>query len=469
MDYYRSVICGQMSNGGTFTASYSFQGTLNVSGDIILSANTTFQKPIYLKEVTAIASVTGYGTLFAKANGKLYYRTDTGGETDLTVTAGGVMSNGGTFTANYSLQGTINVSGDIILSANTSFDKPVYLKEVTAIASVTGYGTLFAKNDGKIYFRTDTGGETNLCNAAGGQMSNGGTFTASYSFQGTIDFSSGVTFNKAFSCNSTITTNKLQATDSVVISGNLTVSSGAVYIGDSNAVDDIATSVGDSNSVIMTQKAIKSAISSLETWTPVTKTTQFDTTSTSTSTIKMNADLTGNIKAGYQIKYSYTGSGTLYGLVDSITTGLITIQGAAVVTAASSIATLSYATNRAVTKEIEITGAFADADDAALLKNDLNIASFEWEEDPAYLVKIRHICMIDDSGSAQAGVTVAQGGSNVLTAFDTVATTEQTSGVLVNTSNYGINYGDAIEIKVSAGGTNNDASDLFVQLTWVKP
>lgn len=200
-------------------------------------------------------------------------------------------------------------------------------------------------------------------------------------------------------------------------------------------------------------------------WTQTTGT--FTATPASTSTLTMGTDLTATIKVGYPLKYAIGGT-TYYGIVTAITSNLLTVAGAPL---GGDVTALYYGNpERVIQATYSINGYFADAANTTLLATDL-LAKEKWQQSKAYLVMISHIVTTDDSGANQPLVTVSVNGSVVGTdntnAGLAVAETWTDTVVGINTSNYDINTGEAIEIVTDASGSNGDAQNLTVRCVWV--
>jgi len=208
---------------------------------------------------------------------------------------------------------------------------------------------------------------------------------------------------------------------------------------------------------------------SISKWKPLAATTEFSTTAASTSTITMTADLTAKIKKGMPVKFKL--SGTLYyALCTDITANLLTIEGAPLTTGAGDLTELSYSDlpGQIIQCNIQIPGYFADATDSTLLLHDCDHLRIKWDRPKAYLVKMASTQGVADT-TAQNTLNCSIAGSNVFTSDLTLSGTAGTwasTGVAVDTSTYGIDYGNAIEIPVTKLG-DGVAQDLIVQLIFV--
>lgn len=191
----------------------------------------------------------------------------------------------------------------------------------------------------------------------------------------------------------------------------------------------------------------------------------FNPTPASTSTITTLIDRTGAISIGTPIRYVIS-SVAYYGLVMNITSTTLTIAGPPL---SDDIDDLYFGVSEMVVQlDHDIPGAFAASAEGELIKT-IRKSHSVWRGKPAYLVQIGHIVQALDSGT-QPNVTASIGGGVVGTDNTNtglpVALVLQSTSVGINPSNYRIEYGDAIELETTAGGTG-DASDLTAFLTFV--
>jgi hypothetical protein len=201
------------------------------------------------------------------------------------------------------------------------------------------------------------------------------------------------------------------------------------------------------------------------TWTAVSGTTVY----ASSSTITMGTDNTSTVKAGYGVQYTQSAV-VYYGIITAITSGLITIAGASIANAA--ITGVKWCPNWN-TEVITITdpGQWEDAADTTLLENDLLMkGGLIWKKGPAYMVLYTAIATIADTSTAP-NVTPTVGGNAVSTANTNkgvaVSATVATSVVDINTTNYALVYGSAIELKASTNAGGLDSSNLTVEMVIV--
>ena len=198
-----------------------------------------------------------------------------------------------------------------------------------------------------------------------------------------------------------------------------------------------------------------------------TQETNFTATPASTSTLTMTSDVTGTIKVGFGLKYTIGGT-VYYGVVTAITSNLLTLAGAPM---GGDVTALYWCPAHHVRQlVVSVPGKFADAANTTLLKTDSKL-SIDWDLGKAYLVRIRHIVVTDDTGANQPIVNVSVNGSAVGTSNNNaglaVAETWTSTVVDINTSNYDINNDEAVEVITDASGSNDDASDLTVSMTFV--
>jgi len=125
------------------------------------------------------------------------------------------------------------------------------------------------------------------------------------------------------------------------------------------------------------------------------------------------------------------------------------------------------------TVSFNINGLFADANDTALLLNDLNYR-YRWTGGEAYCVMVTHRVIADDTaGSGQNPfVNLLINGSGVCSANTyggrrTLAASWVDTQDDIDASNYAIDYNDSIEVAVRQSSGNDDTSDLSIQGVFV--
>lgn len=192
-------------------------------------------------------------------------------------------------------------------------------------------------------------------------------------------------------------------------------------------------------------------------------------TDNDTFTILDNATSQVYIKAGNPIKYN-----GYYAIINAVTDGGTTLSvdlcGAPLTTSLNSGLTYVGFTSKVRQLNFAITGYFADAADNTLIANDL-LSAYKWDMPKAYLAKTSVKARVADSGASNSRINVTLGTTDVLTANSNAGLTVSTSWANntsdINTSNYDVNFGDTVEIKTDANGSNDNAQDLTVQMTFV--
>jgi hypothetical protein len=218
---------------------------------------------------------------------------------------------------------------------------------------------------------------------------------------------------------------------------------------------------------IPTEQAVREALVSAH-WHAIAA-AAYTSTPASTSTLTMGTDLTSTILVGYGLRYTIGGV-VYYGVVTAIASNLLTIAGASL---SGSVSNLSWCDPaRIVQVDFFISGSFADASNTGLLASDAH-TKFRWSLVRAYLVKIIHTVRVADTGANQPRATLSVNGSVVGTdnsnAGLPVAVTWTPTVVGINTSNYDILHGEAIEVVTDANGSNDNASDLTISGIFVIP
>ena len=199
------------------------------------------------------------------------------------------------------------------------------------------------------------------------------------------------------------------------------------------------------------------------TWTEIT---DFTATPASTSTITTTSDLTGSIAIRTPLRYAIGGT-TYYGIVTAITSNLMTIAGAPLSSTITSLYSGDVA--RVKTDVIVVNGYYADASNTTLIESDLFMkGGFIWTNAKAYIVEVLYVQAANDSGATQPKINFTIASSDLLTADASISTTLANSVVNINSANYDVNFGEAIEIDVTKG-TNGDAHDLTVYYVAVFP
>lgn len=194
----------------------------------------------------------------------------------------------------------------------------------------------------------------------------------------------------------------------------------------------------------------------------------FTATPTNTYTIAMSTDYTSTITPGMCLRYKIGGI-YYYGTVTTIISTAIVIAGAPLT---GTITELAYAdANRTVQVDYFVSGKFSDSADDNLLANDMNTA-FQWNVSEARLVQILVRAQSADTGATQPKVNISVAGnkvcsSNSLAGLAVASGTWTKTIVDINTTNYVVTKGNAVEITVDNSGTNKDAQHLTVSGVYI--
>lgn len=194
--------------------------------------------------------------------------------------------------------------------------------------------------------------------------------------------------------------------------------------------------------------------------------------STRTFTVPVDYQNYAALYPGTPVKILDTNTDGVYkiGIVTThnAVTGLVTIAGPALKADVSTVNEL-YAGVNTVAKcaqvNIHLPGSWDTA--SSTLIEDIAKQFLRWHRGRAYLVRVDTKTDVQDTGAAQPTINVTVGGNEVLTTDLTTGTSWVSSAVNVDINEYGVDYQDAIEIKVVTQGTNQDSSDLTVSLTFV--
>ncbi|MFA5458176.1 MAG: hypothetical protein WC261_11170 [Synergistaceae bacterium] len=195
----------------------------------------------------------------------------------------------------------------------------------------------------------------------------------------------------------------------------------------------------------------------------------YTATPASTSTLAMSD--TSSVHLGDAIKYT-DGRGTYFAIVTAVTTNTsITIAGAALDTG-SDVTSLYVGNNKVIQLDFFVSGTYADGT-GDLLAADMN-TYFKWQGRKAYLVAFSAVHKtVDTTTNPKINVNVnsaavSTADSNNGVQLSTAGTWVDNSAIAVNTSNYDINRGEAVEISCTAAGATGDASDLTVSCVFVQ-
>jgi hypothetical protein len=198
---------------------------------------------------------------------------------------------------------------------------------------------------------------------------------------------------------------------------------------------------------------------------------KYTVTPASTSTITMSD--TTDFQLGYPVKYTY-GSATYYGIVTAISANsLLTVSGAPLVVASDLTALYVGDPSQVTQMNLLVDATYGGA--AQDIFAAVTFTYVRWEKGPAYLVSFAATHGTADSGVAQPKVNVKIDGNAVSTndtnkgvqLSATPGTWTANSAIAINTSNYDIARGNAIDIRCTEAGSTGDADVLSVQLVFV--
>jgi hypothetical protein len=224
---------------------------------------------------------------------------------------------------------------------------------------------------------------------------------------------------------------------------------------------------GADGQVLTLVSGVPSWANTLQTWTAVSA---FTRASDASFTVTDNASNQAIFVKGRPIRYKATGGSYVYGIVTGYSAGTVTLAGAPMTTSYDDV--LEYGDmTRVVQAEVMIPSSFASGGASSTLINTWLKSNLLWRLGTAYLVRFGHIVDVDDSGASQTRVNVNIAGSAVGTANanagPTIAETWTYTTTDINITNYSIEQDEEIEITCDASGTNGDAKDLTVSLTFV--
>jgi hypothetical protein len=200
-------------------------------------------------------------------------------------------------------------------------------------------------------------------------------------------------------------------------------------------------------------------------------------------TITMQDPTLSTLSVGQPIKFSCDSGVTYYyAIISAVGVGSIDIRGASLTAPGTDITHLYAAPpSRVITKEIKIPGSYLvpwavpDGGTTKDILQDIGRQFIEWGLGDAYLVSMGATQGTVD-GVAQPKINCKLAGSAVLTedtnkgiqVSGVAGTWTRNSSVGINTANYKIEDGEAIEILCTAAGTEDgEASDLSIVLVFV--
>lgn len=255
-------------------------------------------------------------------------------------------------------------------------------------------------------------------------------------------------------------------TDSQTLT-NKTLTSPVINTGVSGTALITSTAMaGASNTTLPSSLAIKTYADTVSNkWQQMAATARVtDATFTSTTLLSK----------GVVVKFVISGTSYYGQIIDRTGSGTYTytISGAAMGSNPTSISYDTY--DNAEMVEWYTDGTYADSSYSALINRTTGKPAsigILWNKPKSYLVGINAAHVTADSGaSTQPKVTVTHAGAEVNTPV-TIASTVVMGGADFNTTNYSIEYGQNIDLKITqaTGGTpTHAAAGLWIQLIYVK-
>ena len=212
--------------------------------------------------------------------------------------------------------------------------------------------------------------------------------------------------------------------------------------------------------------------SSEPTWATVLDDDQADDTATwrcrGLHVLETTVDQTANLKKGAPLKYIFN-STTYYGQIVGISSTRIALRGAPL-DGNYSVANLYYAGAEKI-KQVAIKVAGTYGDGVADLVSADNDTFIPWDKTPGALVGVDHKHKTDDTGT-EPKLNVKLNGTATLTedgddGFQASTTRAYLSWVAIDPANYGINFGELIELACTVAGGTGDADTVTAILTFI--
>lgn len=221
----------------------------------------------------------------------------------------------------------------------------------------------------------------------------------------------------------------------------------------------VSTSVDTSTGAVVTTASVASN------WTAAI----CSTASTSTFTVTDNSANQAIFIPGIPMRYASSQGVWGYGVITSYSNGTVTIKGAPITTPAGG--SFQYGKKEQVQQvDLSVAGVYGDSTGdklASVMKT-----YFKWNIGSAYLVAFYATQEGVDAG-AEAKINVKVNGNLVCTddsnnglQLSTTGTWVET-GVGINTTNYNIVLGNALEVTCTVAGGTGDATDLTVSCVFV--
>ena len=191
----------------------------------------------------------------------------------------------------------------------------------------------------------------------------------------------------------------------------------------------------------------------------------FTRTADTTFTVTDNATNEEIFAKGTPLRFRGTGNQwSKYAIVTGYSSGTVTISGGTMTT--SDDDEMWFGSSGLVKSEtFHISGTFGDGTSTGLLASDEN-RKFRWPYGPAAIVRTIHIVKTNDSGATEPTINIKRSGNDVYTSADSTDTAWQTFGT-PDHDEYGISMDDSLDISCASAGTNKDAADLTVIITFV--
>ena len=176
-------------------------------------------------------------------------------------------------------------------------------------------------------------------------------------------------------------------------------------------------------------------------------------------------------RAGVPMRYGDTVGTWRYGLITAVAdagaTLTVTIIGANMTSSYDDYC--EYGSETLLRFDtIVVPGLFADASDSTLLLHDLKMIVPPHKGTPRYLIGMCARSVSDDTGANQPFVRATVNGSTAITNIYVVDNAWVCGKPDGYASYYDLQYGETWEIYVSDTGTNDDSSDLTIQLVWLQ-
>ncbi len=204
-------------------------------------------------------------------------------------------------------------------------------------------------------------------------------------------------------------------------------------------------------------------------WTAVSA-AKYTPTPASTSSVTFSD--TTDLQVGKPVRYTYNGT-TYYGIVSSIASNAsITISGAPLDVGHDITALAVGAPSQLVVMDLTVPGVYADNTED-ILQGTAN-RYIRWKKSLAHLVGFSATHKTADTGASQPKLNVKVDGNLVSTQDSNAGLQLSTAGawvdgsaVAISVPNYSVSWNSALDLRVTAAGTNLDAANLSVSLIFV--